>query len=809
MLLGAGCSRTFYRLQADRDAYAAVVEKIDDAQVALPEIDIVPTSESRLFDPFHPDCSPLPPDDPTSHNLMHYVDGKRGYPKWHQFGEASAVEADAWRDFLPRDAAGRVVLNLDNTVQIALRNSREYQRELEDLYLSALDVTFERFRFDSQFFAGTGTNFRADGPNRPGGGGNSVSRLSQDSDISVRRLTTTGGEMVVGLANSLVWQFSGPNTDTATTVLDFSLVQPLLRFGGRAVVMERLTAAERDLLANVRQMEQFRQGFFVEVVTGRNGGDGPNRGGNIGVAGLGLIAGTPSGRAGPPDPGGFWGLLTDAQQIRNQESNVVALRDSLAQLEAAFDAGRVPSRLQVDQARQAVLNGQSRLLTTQAAFKTGIDSFKLTLGLPPDLEVVFDDPFLDRFKLIDPRLTRLQREITDVLDLLRDREQVNDAASLAAQIRRISAMRQEVATQWKLAGEDLKQLTQKMPIRFDQLQRLRERPEVRNGTVDTSVYDQQTLIRRTNLIRESLPRVRNVFDKLWEEFQALEASVADLPLEDGRKELRTLAVRLSSLLLELALDQAAARLESITLEEVDVDPVAALAIARDQRLDWMNARARLVDTWRQIEIDANALRSGLNLTFSGDIQNKGDNPVKFRGDTGRLRVGAQFDTPLTRLAERNAYRETQIQYQRARRDFMLFEDRVSQSLRNTLRIIELAQLNMELRRQAVRVSISQVGQTRERLTQPPKPGEAAQLGATTARDLVSALSDLLDSQNEFLNVWVGYEVLRMVLQFELGTLQLDERGQWIDPGAIRHDAPTNSFDLPPPLPEEVLPPGQE
>ena len=84
----------------------------------------------------------------------------------------------------------------------------------------------------------------------------------------MRRLFTSGGELVVGLANSIVWQFAGANTDNTTTLIDFSLVQPLLRAGGRERVMERLTVSERTLLANVRQMERFRRGFFIEITTG-------------------------------------------------------------------------------------------------------------------------------------------------------------------------------------------------------------------------------------------------------------------------------------------------------------------------------------------------------------------------------------------------------------------------------------------------------------------------------------------------------------------------------------------------------------
>ena len=53
--------------------------------------------------------------------------------------------------------------------------------------------------------------------------------------------------------------------------------------------------------------------------------------------------------------------------------------------------------------------------------------------------------------------------------------------------------------------------------------------------------------------------------------------------------------------------------------------------------------------------------------------------------------------------------------------------------------LRLEQLNFELRRAAVRVAIDQVDLARLRLDQPPQPGKGGQFGATTARDLVSAL----------------------------------------------------------------------
>jgi len=783
LLILSGCTRSHYREQADIEVYQAIAHKAESPQWPLTDPGITPGPDSRMFDPFNPDHPPMPPDDPAAHKLMHVVDCKEGYKYWHKNGDAPGVEFPSWRNWLVYDSEGQVVLDLPTTIDVAYRNSREYQRALENLYLSALDVTFERFRFDAQFFAGSGTTYTTDGQNRPGGPGRSVSELAVLSDAEVRKLTSSGGEFVVGLANSLVWQFSGPNDDLFRTVLDFSIVQPLLRFGGRAVVLERLTQSERDLLANVRQMFQYRQGFFIEIVTGRNSGEAPTRTGRIGANGLGLLAGFPSGRTGTASAGGLFGLLQDQQEIRNQEANVAGLRSSLLQLEAVFEAGRI-NRLQVDQARQALYNAQSSLLTAQAAYDSRLDAFKITLGLPPALDVVISDPLLKRFELIDPNNTLLQEAAVRIVDRFADPEWTGDAASLEQVRADLMALRPDIEAQLDVARGDIQTLRQQLPAREARLESLQSRVEVAEGDLDPEIYRVDIMRQRVEQVTANALLLKDRLEALWAELDVLGETLPELDARTAQQRLRSVATRLSGLLLELSLDQASTRLESITLTPIRLNSEDAFEIARMNRLDWMNARARVVDAWRQIEVDANALKSDLNVTVSGDIQTKGDNPIRFRSDTGRLRLGVEFDSPITRVAERNLYRETLIEYQRARRDYMLFEDRISQSLRNTLRIIELSQLNFELRRGAVRVAIAQVDQARLRLNEPAKPGAQSQFSATTARDLVSALRDLLDAQNDFLNTWVNYEVLRMLLQFELGLIQLDERGVWIDPGPI-------------------------
>jgi hypothetical protein len=71
--------------------------------------------------------------------------------------------------------------------------------------------------------------------------------------------------------------------------------------------------------------------------------------------------------------------------------------------------------------------------------------------------------------------------------------------------------------------------------------------------------------------------------------------------------------------------------------------------------------------------------------------------------------------------------------------------------------------------------------------------------------LVNALSDLLNVQNDFLSVWVDYEVQRLGLDFDLGTMQLDDRGMWIDPGSAVGMVDTGYDVWEPPAVEEVAP----
>ena len=857
-LISSGCNRGRYRQQADDAAYALIHEKADNPHWPLEGYTIQVDPRSRMYDPFNPDFHPMPEDDPSSHRYMQCVDGKKAYPRWYQNGLTDLVDSPDYLYYLPVDEKGDLVLNQENIVKLGLINNRTYQQNLETLYFSALDVSFERFRFDTQLFAGYNTFFTADGPDRPSGGGQSSSLLNAGTFPSTRgvrfnRLFATGGELVVGFANSFVWQFAGPDTQTAQTLIDFSLIQPLLKNGGRERVLERLTLAERGLLSNVRAMERYRRGFYVQLITGRGTDTSPSRrGGVFGGSGLEGFSGTGGGgfgnlatgggggggggvgtgggtEAGAGQAGGFLGILQTQQNIRNQEFTLEQLRSSLAQLEAFLESGRI-DYLQVQQARQELYTRQSTLIQAKLNFQRSLDIYKVTsLGLPPHLEVKVDDPLLEDFDLLDSQMLPLQTKV----NVLRDQaglvltELTANAATwndkTTALMQELSQVMQELtssiaelqSTNLKRAEADLVRLKKLAPLRLELLTEIKgkfdrakqdplttreERERLDQVKLDSRLFSSERLDTMIPKVETSIKEVKTklgVTEKDLKEaaeiVEKLAASGPTLSAEKSADEIRKVSIsipgiiqRLSAAMLELTLAQVRSRTESVGLVPIELSSNHALEIARLYRRDWMNARANLVDSWRLIEFNANALESQLDIIFQGDVTNpSGSAPFNLQGTAGRLRAGFQFDSPITRLGERNTYRQALIEFQQARRAYYLVGDNIHAGLRQTLRNLDLDTINFELRRANIHVAVDQVELNLLKLREPPRVGAVeSAFSPTTARDLVQALQAILTAQNDFISVWLDFEETRRALDLDLETMELDDQGMWIDPGPI-------------------------
>lgn len=866
--VSGGCNRAWYRAQADHEAYCIIDEKVRDSQQFPPRplrMDL--DRRSRMYNPFDPDRPPMPTDDPLSHRYMHCVDGRRGYPLWHANGQTNITESPDWWQFLPLNEDGVLVLDADTAVRLALLHSTTYQQQLETLYLSALDVSSERFRFDTQFFGGAQTSLAALGRDR-GPASSTQFAVGPFSEgrrpLAMQRGFVTGADLVVGMANSIVWELSGPNSQSATTVLDFTLIQPLLRGAGRDRVMERLTLSERRLLANVRAFERFRRSFYLNITTGRQTESTVQRSGGVFGVGLGGFTGLGGGFAGlgggggggggfgggVAQAGGFLGLLQDQLQIRNQEENVARLRENLMLLEDTLrlqlttipeDQEEIPrQRLQIAQARSALFGANSQLLQSRTAYEAAVDAFMGQLGLPSYICVEIKDPLLSQFELISSDLKKRREEIsairmqvgdinTEILNLAQDGvdpvtgaptrviapspQLVESLNQLQQQLQPIMALRDRLQEEDLPAiTADIDKLRVAFPERQAQANRLAEVYEREKNqicsllpieTVDPELFD---VTETATLSDELVEEHRKLSERLQEaarRAEQLEKTLTDLMaasrlaspqgnngdftnrlLQEAILGSQNLLSDIADDILALQLIQARARIERVVLPEVDLTQQQAFEIAQQNRRDLANARASLVDSWRLIEFNADDLESSLDVTFSGDLRNPGDsnNPLDLRSSRGSMRVGLQWDAPITRLQERNTYRQALIEFQQARRNFYRLEDSIWQVLRGQLRQLRANQINFELQRQAVRIAADQIALNEDIRQLRDSRGLAS--GPTAARDIIFALDDLLSAQNGFLNIWVNYEVVRRSLDLDLETMELTPEGLWIDPGRI-------------------------
>jgi hypothetical protein len=832
-----GCQREWYHERANEEAACLINEK-SYGRWDMKYQGVDPDPRSRYFDPYDPVRPPMPEDDPDSHQLMHHVAGKDGWSHWHDNGTISELENPDWQSQLSGyanvDEQGVVHLTLEDALRLAQIHSPDYQEQIEDIFLSAIDVSTERYRLDTQFFGGAGGGAPGDDPfnstafslaGSETDGGDS-SQLSVATRGGLRRRLAVAGQIAVESFNTLTFGYSGGDTYSSMSGLSFAFMQPLLRAGGRQIALEQLTRAERILLANLRAYQHYRQGFYTDIAIGDDNVTEPNRSGGFtggsglsgfsgqgagGFGGVGAATGfgggfggggggggggvtTGSGFAGggAGTVGGFIGLLQVGQQIRNTQTSLRAQEQTLELLEATLDAGLIDIA-QVDQFRQSIETERANLIQSQNGYISQIEAFVSgTLGLPPDLKVSLDQSLIERFRFQDPALEQLQQNQAAI---------VADFGNLPvdASADQLSEILARLAT---LVTQSSEQLTA-VRTEVEGLGQIREKRFRAMSPEETEQFDVEV----ARLV-DSLNRLEQGFQQAGSAIGDTRSTLTDEVAAAASQAIIGFNVELANLLGELALIQARVRAEAITLEPVRLGQDQALEIARANRLDWMNRRAALVDSWRLIEFNANELESSFDIELKGDMNTiDPTNVVGYRPENGSLTASIKLDAPLNRRIERNDFRQQLISYQRARRSMIRYEDGIKQRLRSRLRQLDQLEVNLEIQRRAVVISIRRVDETRETLNEPtpaPQPGQApAQFGPTAATNLLTALSDLRSTQNNFMSVWLNYYAERMLLMRDLGIMRLDENGLWIDE-SIEEALATDSGDDP--LPPEV--PGQ-
>ena len=361
-------------------------------------------------------------------------------PKLPNFNVAAAVG-------LPRNA-NPYVITLQQSFTMALINARIYQLQLETLYSAALAVALQRFQFEPQFYAGmspitsptigpggSSVSFPGVSPLNPinqflyatrSAPGGQISSLTLGEIAGMGKLFNSGGQLLMGFANQVVFNFVGKNPiqPTVQSSLPLTFMQPFLRGAGRAVVLENLTQAERTLLYQVRTFAQFRQQFIVDMLTG---GSIAQPGVGFNLVGFSTIASNTN-----TDPTiGFIPLAENVAEVMVDLRNL-AFFEQLAALYEELIEGESSglSQLQVDQVKSRVLTSRQTLIADILTLRNTNDSFKQQIGLPPDTPVVPDvslfQPYLDVFAEIDEWQRSKNRKMEDVPKIVDKIPQLKD-----------------------------------------------------------------------------------------------------------------------------------------------------------------------------------------------------------------------------------------------------------------------------------------------------------------------------------------------------------------------------------------------
>ncbi len=833
-----GCSRRFYRNLTDRDVERLIDEKNRIPQAPVENWHVYPDERSRFMDPENPDRPRRPPDDPATEALTPnsqpfrrrkndlvegtgYLELIAGWDALNRQGELPAPKKPVPTDFekVLNSDVRPYRITLDQSAELSLFNSREYQNRREDLYLSALPVSLQRFSFVPQLFA------TSEGARRWAGSKQTTFQAGNswqvDSAAGANWTFLTGATVLAQLANRLVIDLSTGKPTVGISNLGIEVAQPLLRGGGLGVTLEPLTQAERTLVYGVRSYARYRKVHYVAIAGGEDYGNNP-----YGYSGLeSRLAAVTT----PTTPSqGYLPTLLSAAQERNERENIKTLYEYLELFREYQGRGDV-SELQVGQVEQQLLRGQATLLQRRQDLQNGVDGLKLQLGVPTSLPIELDDsPLIPVRKAMEGLdrtrndFSKAKRDVELVYETGRNqilffggswmvnaplmipaREKITDVLINSELVKGTRDFQKTIKARWdrwqKLSDEELKFEVANLRAALRELQIKQAKVEVEGGTL--SKEDQQKLdtlpgefnlgLLETQLRRyEAAAKAKNISERdVASRFDDVGNSVAAV-LSEARKERVRIARESWPSLPSVIVDG-----RDMIQEDLDSAIAVASQVAVSERLDLMNARAELVDSWRQIAVQANSLLGILDVKYAYNASSPSglNEPLNIVGSSSRHQVIINGELPLVRRTERNSYRAALIAYQRQRRTLQATEDFILNDVRTDLRALRVFAENYRIQKRAIEVAYDQVENALDVLQAPPVPDGATGIGraaaqsqqqaanaASLTQQLLNAQQSLVQAQNALYNAYVSYLIARMRFQRDIERLPLDQRGVWID-----------------------------
>ncbi len=381
----SSCSKDRYKKSADKETLQIIKTKSEEVPGMLKEFNI----EAKQ------DYNPL-------ENLPIYI----------ETDEAFGASKNQGQEYY--------LISLEKALEIAMNCSREYLTRKETLYLSALNLTLERYKYTPIFsnrnkvtitqqtydknvpsdYTRALNAFESSIPNIQSLTGTSAQLLRQYHQIleqagdvagwtkpdveiidkqsakgslqtGVSMLLLGGGRLALQLTNNFFRFINGDANEEAGSVLSASFTQPLWRGRGRKISAERLTQAERDVLYDLRDFTRYRQEFVVRICKA------------------------------------YYSVLEQRDIVKNNYQSYLNFKASYDRENAFAQEGR-KTLTEIGRIQQALLSSEDTWINSLRRYKESLDEFKISIGLSTDSHVMLDPKELVKLKeegLKHPQIT--------------------------------------------------------------------------------------------------------------------------------------------------------------------------------------------------------------------------------------------------------------------------------------------------------------------------------------------------------------------------------------------------------------------
>jgi outer membrane protein TolC len=287
-------------------------------------------------------------------------------------------------------------ISLAQAAAMATAHNREYQKQKEELYLMALDLTLERHQFAMQWFGTFDPKYTKGHDSGSAAGDDNEEKLSYSAETGFKQALADGAIVSASIALDWARFLTGDPRASIGSVMSATVTQPLLRGAGRRIAQENLTQAERNALYQIRSFNRYRQEFVVSIV------------------------------------GDYYRVLQRRDAVTNAENNYKRRVESRQRLEMEADAGRT-NRFEVDQAKQRELDAMNNYVQAKQSYQQGLDNFKIRLALPTDANVELDQnelKALEKVGISQPDYTvdiAVETALLQRLDLATSVDKIDDA----------------------------------------------------------------------------------------------------------------------------------------------------------------------------------------------------------------------------------------------------------------------------------------------------------------------------------------------------------------------------------------------